>query len=481
MSENPRLQLIKQIAERQKLITSGVILNNAQKKIVSSIFKDGKRRILVWCGRSLGKTFGGNYVASRLSCIPRTSSYLIGPTRKQQKEICWEQSDGIKQFFKPELNAQFIETESRIVLPWQSQIKIDGSEMYNAYRGVAYDLMILDELQMHDRRFYDASFPNLSKRNGVLLCLFTTPEEESHWVLRLWEEAKKDEDWFCVNLSSWGNERIKKWLEHEKKKYYARGDIALWEREYEARFVPGGSGFVFPMFSHDRHVRPLEWILSRIERDKRNLEYWTSFDPGSSSVFAVMLIAINRHTSEIFVLDEIYEKDKAKTSTRQIWERVKEKEAFYYPSGAKVFRVYDEAAAWFQREMSQEFGVGLIPTQKATGEKEDDISMIKDSMLLNKIVFAEHCEQSIREIANYRTYVTESGKEKFKEIDDHEVDNLRYIYRTSSFSLNADVPIEEYVPANDNLWKRKPSDEEAFAAFHDNVLEEEDSDGLWIM
>lgn len=429
---NPAIALI---AQRISDVTSACNreLHAGQKKVVSEVFEKGKKRIIIMAGRSWGKSLVCHYILSRLLCFPGKSGFMIGPTRKQQKEITWEPFDGIKSFFPNRLNVTFSETEQRLECPWGSFGKIDGSENHQSFRGVPYDLMIMDEGQMCDWRFYDSAYPNLSKRNGVLIVIGTMDLDLNNPFMRLWKEAQEDEDWCCIKAPSWENPHIRAWLEKEKKKYIARGESAEWEREFECNYVVGGKRAVYPMFNPEKHCRPAEWIKDRISRDAHKLEYYTLFDPGTSTVFAALFCAINRDTSEIFVLDEIYETNAAYTTPRLMWNKSMGMERVLYHPSVVPIRVYDEAAAWFGNAIAVEFGEGLVPSGKASRDKADDIGVIKDAMLNDKLWAADHCINFIREHSSWQT--DDNGRPREKG-PDHTLDLLRYLVRASCYSLN---------------------------------------------
>lgn len=378
-----------------------------------------------------------NYICWRKACEKENAAvYIIGPTRKQQTEIMW--ANGRLPNFAKELGTESFESQARVKFPWGSFIKLDGSENYEDYRGTEYDVMIFDEFKDCDFRFYEAVYPNLLARDGLLVVIGTPPDSHNHYV-KLKEEIEADPDWMFFHGTSWDNPHLpggKLWLTKEKQKYYARGDGAIWEREYEAKFVPGGANAVFPMFSRQRHTRDYDVLSAEIGKDMKKLQWYVVCDPGTTTVFAVAFIAYNPYTSQIFILDEIYEKDRFKTSTIQIWERVKKTKTLLAPkiNHADWYHIYDEAAAWFQSEMSLHYGVALTPTTKKGSVKEAQISLIKDSLArIDGVVIASQCENMISEIENY---VAQDSLNKRR---DHLIDCFRYFMDASNYSFDVDA------------------------------------------
>ncbi len=383
------------------------------------------------------------YITHRVAILKdRSQSYIIGPTRKQQAEILW--APNRLQTFGPPVDQKPMESQLRLNFPGsESFIKIDGSDNYEAYRGTEFDMMVLDEYKDIDRRFYNACYPNLLSKDGVLVVIGTPPDTDGHYI-ELRDEAKADPDWAFFHATSWDNTKLpggREWLTKEKRKYYARGDGAIWEREYEARFIPGGANAVFPVFSKKQHVRDYDILEAEVARDKRKLQWYTVSDPATSTVFGVLFIAYNPYTSQIYVLDEIYEKDRTKTSSRQIWERVVEKKNFLNPhiKPDDWMDVFDEAAAWFQNEVAAHFNHGLIPTRKFTADKETQISLIKDAMCREGTFFvASECKFCRWELSNYVTLDNGSYPKK----NDHLIDCLRYFFDISGYTFNMEARSE---------------------------------------
>lgn len=428
-------------------------LHKAQQRIVDEIYLNNRKRVLVVAGCSWGKSALEKALAMEMSCFPNKSTFIIGPTRKQQKEVMWEGGDSIKELVPLSFNPVFMESESRIEFPdWGSFIKIDGSENYDAFRGVAGDLWLFDEAQMVDFRFYEAIYPRLSKRNGAVVVVGTMVRNLNNDFMKLWKYAQEDPDWLVIHAPSSENPspNVQEFLRKEKAKYLKRGDHATWALEFDCIHMPGGKDAVFPQYDPKTHNRPADWFTPRIDRDLSSIDFFTSFDPGTGSVFAVSFVAINRDTAEIYVLDEIYATNKNMTTPREIWRQTQLKEKKWF-RGKTPVRIYDEAAAWFEAQMGTELKVGLIPAGKHSRDKQDDIGLIKDAIAARKFFMNyEDCPKTVDEMLSYET--DENGKPK--EGNDHEMDNLRYIIRQSGYTMNPKPLIEEddsqYILEGDN-------------------------------
>jgi len=218
------------------------------------------------------------------------------------------------------------------------------------------------------------------------------------------------------NFPSWVNPHISKdWLRRERDKLVARGEWDVWEREYGARRVAGGTNAIFPMFSRTKHVRKHEDVMAEVMRDRGKLIWQVIADPGTSTVFCVLFRAINPFTRRVYRLDMIYEKSMAETSTSRIMPRVIAKREDLFPGwevhGVEWEQIYDEAAAWFAAETMASFPdePAWTPTKKGTKDKRVGLSLMKDQMLREipgrpgeyLTVISDRCTDLIREIENY--------------------------------------------------------------------------------
>ena len=110
------------------------------------------------------------------------------------------------------------------------------------------------------------------------------------------------------------------------------GNEVIWMREYEGKRAFGGEDVVFPKWmpvssGEAGHIRKHAVLLSYLEHDRSKLKRYTICDPGTSTCFAVLFICYNKFTQQIFILDEIYEKDRKRTDSGQMWERIRKKES----------------------------------------------------------------------------------------------------------------------------------------------------------
>ena len=199
-----------------------------------------------------------------------------------------------------------------------------------------------------------------------------------------------------------------------------------------------------PMLSEEAHVVPESELLSLYGKRRKDYEIFMGFDPGSTSAFAVLLVAIHKYNKSILILDEHYETDKAEMSTRPMWTEAMRILNKWNIRIDDVRFIYDYAAAWFANEVNDKFGIGLEPCFKDIGrDKEKRLSLIKDCLLLEGCVKfnAENVNQGAKylfwEMSNYRT----DEKHKIPKENDHAIDTLRYILSNAHYDEAPTSPI----------------------------------------
>jgi hypothetical protein len=416
-------------------------LHPSQVKLARDYFTRGMRIIMSQWGRSGGKTESALFIATVASLLnDNFITYIITPERKQGKEIYWA-SKRLQNYPPPQYIKDAKDTEVRLVFNNNSFICVDGCENYNSHRGLKPNLVIYDEFQNHNREFHlEVMAPNLLAKQSALIIYGTPPKSRSAYYVEFWEQLQKQiKEGDCTRsyheVPTSANPTIEQAeLMKVRKELIESGNEVIWYREYEGKMAFGGEDIVFPKWNPTVHCRTHKVVTSYLEHDRNKLKWFTICDPGSSTCFAVLFAAYNPYTQQIFILDEIYEKDRKRTDTRQIWERIQKKEEELYPGAPhKAWkRVYDEAAAWFANEVQSNYKIGLVPSNKHATDKETDISRIK--MLMSHsgaLTVSDRCYWLRWEIESYIT--NEEGK--YPDKNDHLIDTFKYLMQTCSWKL----------------------------------------------
>ena len=451
--------------------------HEAQIEVGRSIFYEGKRRIMVRCGRKWGKTELSIYTLYRWALtVPNGQFYYIAPFYNQASEIIWK-PNRLQDFLlnrekNIDLRSRYIadinETDKRIVFKNGSFIKLVGSDNHQAGRGFNPDGAVYDEFKDHDYRFHEGFSDNLLAKKAPLLIVGTPPETFDHFFVKTEEDFKLDPRGCYFKKPTYTNPYIDKAeLELEKQSAIAKGEWAKYMREIEAEIVPGGANAIFPMLeiprydekgefvSESRHVKKYENLLFEVQKTWRDWKFYATYDPGSATCFAATFSAVNRYSKKVIVLDEIYEKQKLKMSTKQIYPRAKKimKEICEWADWTET---YDHAATWFQNEVANEYRVNLMPCTKDVNKKEEKLSVIKDFLLEDLFVMSTRNKGLVSEMSTYAT--DEHGK--IPKENDHAIDTIRYTFNAAYLST---VPRDRH---------KRPDDRREYKAV--DYMEDED-------
>lgn len=408
-----------------------------------ALFSEGVKRVFCQFGRRAGKTEMAAYSMIRWALTnPGSAIYFLGPEQKQVREILWEPGR-IQALVPPEfLAGEPNNTMMRIRFKNGSFIKLDGSDSINSYRGLRMSFLVIDEYKDCDPLLLDVITPSLKDFDAPLLVIGTPPDAEDHYT-QLAAEIRADPESRYFQMPSTGNPYLKpEVLERERLKLVARGDEDVWRREYLAEFVPGGKRAIFPMYNDKTHVAPYAAMHAEIRRTFGQWDFFVAADPGTASVFAVLLGAINRFDRRVFICDELYETNQLETSVGRVWPRVNAKLQELAPDHLRdesPIIVVDEAAASVRVELLDRFGVNSWPTRKAQNSKLDGLSLVKDLMLSKKLLLSDRCKDLSAEI---RGYMLNKQGQPLK-AKDHAIDALRYLLGVANYTAEeAAVPLE---------------------------------------
>lgn len=436
-------------------------LHDGQKLLDVQLFDQKRKRIFAQCGRNWGKSVSIAYLVAKYACLnPKSGCYIICPQKEQAKEIYW--SSGLllsmipsQYISKNQMNRdEAVKTELRIRLTNGSFIKLLGADEPNSLRGIKPHLCAYDEYRDFKANVYSLMEANLLGKNATLLIGSTPPDVVGQYSeLRddFIEQIKKgNQTYYYLELPTETNPHIdKETLLDIKRRLIAHGKLREWMREYMAKFISGGASAVFPMFieKRDEIVKPWATLMEVLKPDADLIDWYALFDPATSSVFAVLLMGINKYTGQMYLMDEIYERDRFKTSSIDIWKRTNELKKPYMRKLERWENFYDEHESWFYRDLDRyeiltQEGTNLESTSKQSRDKNEDLAIIKDLMLSNQKCFiADRCVNLISEIESYAT--DKDGKLPKK--NDHQIDNWRYGIAASGFTLNEQPNYEAYL------------------------------------
>jgi hypothetical protein len=305
--------------------------------------------------------------------------------------------------------------------------------------------------------------PNLEVHGAPVIFIGTPPDHENHFT-EMAEAVRQDPDGFYIEAPStegpiYSRPRGRAELEKIKQRCIARGDMAYYMREYEAKFVLGGSGSVFPMWNRSKHTVKANDLREILRRDGGKMQWFAITDPGTTTCHATLIACLNPYTLQWYILDEIYEKNPIETTTRRIWPRIENLMRKWNPNAPIVdntwYKGYDEAAAWFAMEVLDSFGnITLTPTNKKLADKENGLSLIKDQMLEGKLFVNEECTNFVWEIERY----VKDKNGQIPKKNDHLIDIMRYLNSAAGFQFLQQEP--EPDKTAERGWRAsRPADE----------------------
>lgn len=435
--------------------------HEGQARIIRPFFNERKKIIQGQCGRSAGKTESILYIAWRYALThPGSETYIICPELKQAKKIYWMPRR--LQYYGPqEYVLEHRESELRTVFTNGSYIILDGCENYEALRGIKPNFVVYDEFQHHSPHFDEEVMqPNLQSGKVSLLVFGTPPKRHCYYVdfrkALLENISLGDKDCLYVELHSASNPTSdQNWLAKKKAELIRRDKYNVWLREYEGRLVFDTESAILPFFNPDKHIKPHSLLINLIKRDKHKLNWYALYDPGTTSVFAALFIAVNPYTSQVFVLDEIYAEERRECTSQAIYTKASEIKSDLFDREDAWTEYYDEAAAWFANEVESIFSANLNPTRKQKVMTLNDESRAGESILNmvmmqdNTFFVSDRCEKFKWEIEQY----VQDDKGNYPKTNDHLMDLLFYFVNNTGYTIVEDAD-PEMVEDDTKILKR---------------------------
>jgi hypothetical protein len=441
--------------------------------VLKAFFGEGKKIIQGQCGRNFGKTEIILYIAWRYGLThPNSEIYIICPEVKQAKKIYWFKRR-IQNYGPRQYVANLFESKLRVEFTNGSTITLDGCENYDSLRGIKPDLVIYDEFQHHSHLFDEEVMqPNLASGKVSLVVMGTPPKRKCYYTefrAAVLEKVKEGHPaYFYVELPTSANPvNSPDWLAEKKADLFRKGKKNVWYREYEGKLVFDTESAIFPMFSRETLCRSRQWLVDEIRTKGRKLKFYALFDPATASTFGALFFAHNPYTSEVYILDEIYEKIRPLMRSLVIWERSNAIKESFGVEPELWFNIYDEAEAWFENEVAGEMDneVGqeysLQPTHKLRKNKIDSEdgrpgeSLIMSMMLSGKMYINEECTNLCDELENF----VKDEKGDYPTDNDHLVDCLFYFTLSSGYTVKHDRDTEAEKAEEVKKRRRETTDE----------------------
>lgn len=404
------------------------------------------QNLMLPCGRKFGKTEVVGFILWHKALFqPGSACYYVAPENSHARQLIW-QNNRIQKFLGKD-SATYIKSikNQEMVIEFKngSFIKLIGSENWSAANGLTPDIAVYDEFKAFHPQWHVEFAPNRAAKGAPLVIIGTLPkvgDRNMDQYNHILEYMKQDSSSKVIYKTTFDNPinhlpAQKKVIEEEIAQLRARGEEDVVQREYYSKIVPGGSKAVFPMLDEERHLFPHKKLIDEIKRDRKKLQWFVSADPGTTTCFAVLFGCLNPYNKRMYILDEIYEKDQLKTTSRQICERIKSIAETLYPESDindDWFKVYDEAGAWFASEALAGFDMSFFKTEKTRGDKEEGLSVIKDQLIYEVVKISDRCKNLFEEMQKY----AKDYKGVIPKKNDHLIDAYRYLIQASNYDFN---------------------------------------------
>lgn len=413
------MQSLIDLAEGIQELNSRWVPHKGQIDVGRALFYENCKDVFVCAGRNWGKTEIASYVTWRWAFEnPGSENYIFEPFLKQAREILWA-GKRIQNFGPNEWIESTNSTELRITFKNGSFIKLEGSDNEAAIAGIKpKGIIIYDEFKDHRFKSIQNFEPNRAAFDVPALFIGTPPLVHNHYVDYM-ELAKSESSWRYFHGPTSANPHISaSWLAKKKKELEKLGDIESWFREYEALFVKGGKGSIFPLIFK---------VKDKAFEKPNDLNKWqliVGLDPASTSVFGVIFVLFNPYKKTIWLVDEIYESEQIAMTARNIWASVQRKVQIFRDMGIKsVDYVYDEAAAWFRNEIGEISSEWLVPTQKNQYGVEGYINVVRHVMADGLFNITPECIKTRWEFEQYQK--DDNGNVPKK--NDHLINAFQYV------------------------------------------------------
>lgn len=180
---------------------SELVLNYDPRDAFLPFHQRDKRFGLMVCHRRAGKTVScvGELILRALYTKKKRAKFAyIGPYRQQAKETAWEY---LKEYTTGFTKGPPRESELRIRLPNDATITIYGADNPDAFRGLYFDGVVIDEFgDIRPTLWGEVILPALIDRNGWAVFI-GTPKGKNHFF-KMYQRAMAEESWYGMMLKA---------------------------------------------------------------------------------------------------------------------------------------------------------------------------------------------------------------------------------------------------------------------------------------
>jgi hypothetical protein len=377
---------------------------------------DSHRFGAVVCHRRFGKTVlaVNQLIKSAILCDrERPRMAYIAPTYSQGKAVAW---DYAKSFTATIPGRQVNESELRVTLPGDRQIRIFGADNPDSLRGLYFDGAVLDEYGlMKGGTWSQVVRPCLSDRLGWALFIGTPNGRNAFY--EVCRQSKGEKDWFFSEYKASQTGIISK---DELDAARSQMTEDEYEQEFECSFEASVRGAVF---AKEIALARSEGRVRAVPRDS-TLPVHTAWDLGVGDSTAIWFF--QRTGSEIRLIDYFEDKGQgldyyAAVLTRKGFNYGKH----YAPHDIEVTEL---GTGKTRREIAGKLGIRFDVVPR--GKLEDGINAAR--MVFSRCYFDEvKCAVGLDALQNYR-WDFNTRLDEFKPVpvhdwSSHAADAFRYL------------------------------------------------------
>ena len=406
------------------------------------------------CGRKFGKTESVGYILWRHALEnPGSACYYIGPQKDHARKLLWD-NRRIQNFLEED-SAKYINNIENDTMTIRfkngSYIQILGSDNYAVANGLTPSIAVYDEFK-HFRPIWHTEFsPNRAALGAKLVIIGTKARPENRNFRQynsLLNFYRNDDRGKLIEKTTFDNpinampaQAAAISVEIDQLRQDDQEDVI--QLEYYSKVIPGGKRAIFPMLDAEKHRISNAEMEEIIEREREDLEFYCSVDPGTTKAFGVLFMAYNLYSKKVYIMDEIYEERQKYCSTQHIVPRIEDicqKWNPYRDIHDSWTLVFDEASAWFQNEAAVAYDINFMPTQKHNKKKEEGISLIRDQLNFEMVQISDKCENHWIDMEGYSRRDNGEIPKEF----DHTIDCYRYANDHCGYDMHAALKAKKY-------------------------------------
>ena len=225
----------------------------------ATVLNDRRRFRVIVAGRRWGKTACSRTAIILRARIPKQIIWYVAPTYRMARDIMWRE---LKESIPPALVEKVNETMMTMLLVNGSMIALKGADKPDTLRGVAIDLVVIDEAQdVRPETWYLVLRPTLSSTGGDAIIIGTP--KSFNWFYDVYMLGQRGDNYYDLNNKVWRVNPWKSWQyptrtspfipPEEIESAMHDMDEKSFKQEYEASFETM-SGRVYHAFDRRLHV-----------------------------------------------------------------------------------------------------------------------------------------------------------------------------------------------------------------------------------